>query len=329
VVDGAIPAPDGGWRLYVADADEIRPVALTADEVQAVQTLQEDGGGDGAAVLAGLWSEWMQRATNSSKATALASSPLDPYPHQNRAVYGTMLPQPLLRFLLADEPGTGKTIMGGLWLREAQRLGFVKRALIVVPAHLVTKWQADFDRFFGGDLRRITAETVRQGALATPHDAWIVSLELAAMNQAVYEAIHPDRAGWDAVIFDEAHRLTPTATQFHRVGLMLARSSPRCVLMTATPHRGNEWLFRALMHLVDPVVFPLVRRVDDSRPSTKLRPGPLHFLRRMKEELVDYDGATKLFLPSLDLAIGRESLGFSVRHRQGQIHRSAERGEPL
>lgn len=314
IVDGAIPSADGSWRLYVNDSGDIRPVALNAHQVEKVEVLSEDGGGDANAVLAGFWAEWMRRAATSSKATALASSPLDPYPHQNRAVYGTMLPQPLLRFLLADEPGTGKTIMGGLWLREAQRLGFVKRALIVVPAHLVTKWQADFERFLGGDLRRIEAETIRQDALATPHDIWIVSLELAAMNQAVYEAIHPDRAGWDAVVFDEAHRLTPTAVQYHRVGRMLALNTPRAVLMTATPHRGNEWLFRSLMHLVDPKVFPAVERLDDSQPSAKLKPGPLHFLRRMKEELVNYDGATKLFLPrearNLPVPLNADERGF-------------------
>jgi len=297
IVDGAIPSSDGGWRLYVTDGTSVRPVSLTADAAGRVELLPEDGTASAASVLAGLWSEWMRRAAVSTKATALASSPLNPYPHQNRAVYGTMLPQPLLRFLLADEPGTGKTIMGGLWLREAQRLGLIRRALIVCPAHLVSKWQADFERFLGGDLRRIEAETIRQNGLATPHDLWVVSLELAAMNQAVYEAIHPDKAGWDAVVFDEAHRMTPTAVQYHRVGRMLALSTPRAVLMTATPHRGNEWLFRSLMHLVDPTVFPAVDRVDKDQPGHKLKPGPLHFLRRMKEELVDYDGATKLFEP--------------------------------
>ena len=65
-----------------------------------------------------------------------------------------MLPQPRLRFLLADEPGTGKTIMAGLYLREMQKLGLVRRALLSAPAGLVTKWQADFARFFGGELRR-------------------------------------------------------------------------------------------------------------------------------------------------------------------------------
>lgn len=314
VVDGAIPSGDGSWRLYVSDGAAVRAVTLSAGDVARVELLAEDGTANSSAVLAGLWAEWMRRAAVSSKATALASSPLNPYPHQNRAVYGTMLPQPLLRFLLADEPGTGKTIMGGLWLREAQRLGFVKRALIVCPAHLVSKWQADFERFLGGDLRRIEGETIRQEALATPHDLWVVSLELAAVNQAVYEAIHPDRAGWDAVVFDEAHRMTPTATAYHRVGRMLALNTPRTVLMTATPHRGNEWLFRSLMHLVEPKVFPPVERLDKDQPAHSLKPGPLHFLRRMKEELVDYDGATKLFEPrearNVAVPLNAEERGF-------------------
>ena len=95
----------------------------------------------------------------------MASMPLKPYAHQTTAVYGAMLPQPLLRFLLADEPGTGKTIMAGLYLREMQRLGSFKRALIVCPANLASKWVEDFSRLLGGGLRRITPATVREDAL--------------------------------------------------------------------------------------------------------------------------------------------------------------------
>ena len=275
--------PDGGSsRIDVA-----------AEQVDGIEVVAEDGGGNPARLLAGLWAAWMQAATSGAAATALASTPLKPYAHQQNAVYGAMLPQPRLRFLLADEPGTGKTIMAGLYLREMQRLGLVRRGLVVVPANLVTKWQADFERFLGGSLRRITAATIREDALSLSHDLWVVSLELAAINPQVQEAIRPDRAGWDVVVFDEAHRLTPTAETFFRVGELLATHTPRALLMTATPHRGREWLFRALLHLVDPDVFPQVTQNDE--PDRSLKPGPVHFLRRMKEDLVDYDGVTKLF----------------------------------
>jgi superfamily II DNA or RNA helicase len=91
---------------------------------------------------------------------------------------------------------------------------------------------------------------------------------------------------------DEAHRLTPTAASYYQLGQLLSRA-PRLLFLTATPHRGKEFLFRALMHLVDPDVFPS----DDASTSHAhpLKPGRLHFIRRMKEELLDYDGVTPLF----------------------------------
>jgi len=112
----------------------------------------------------------------------------------------------------------------------------------------------------------------------------------------------PGMNGWDLVIFDEAHRLTPTAQGYYRVGRLLSRGAPRVLLMTATPHRGKEWLFRALLHLVDPAVYPAVERNEE---MSSYKPGPLHFLRRIKEELVDRDGATPLFK-------GREAFNVKV-----------------
>jgi len=169
----------------------------------------------------------------------------------------------------------------------------VQRAIVVCPANLASKWVADFKRFFGGGLRPLTANTIREDAVGS-HNLWVVSLELAAVNPAVQEAIRPDLAGWDLVVFDEAHRLTPTAASFHQVGRLLAKNTPRALLMTATPHRGKEWLFRHLLHLVDPEVYPDPGG-DMNVSLPPLRPGPIHFLRRMKEDLVDYDGKTRLF----------------------------------
>ncbi|MYC41938.1 MAG: DUF3883 domain-containing protein [Acidimicrobiaceae bacterium] len=306
VVDTAVATVDG-LDLFVFDpSDEksLRKTSLSQDQLAEIIVLEPDGGADPAALLAGLWTEWMLDAARAAASTVLVSTSLRPYPHQMDAVYGRMLPQPLLRFLLADEPGTGKTMMSGLWLREAQRLGLVKRALVVCPAHLVGKWQTDFERFLGGGLREVTAETVRWDGLSSAQvGTWVVSLHLAAVNPQVREALHPDRAGWDAVIFDEAHRMTPSAETFHRVGRELSAAVPHALFLTATPHRGDERYFRELLHLVDPTIFPST--VDGSDASSSaldaqvtrklVRPGSLHFLRRMKEQLVDYDSRTRLF----------------------------------
>lgn len=295
-VDFTRPDGAGGWIVYAAPSgsDTLAKIRLTADEAAAVEILEPDGGGSSASVVAALWTRWMASADVTTLSNPPSETPLRPYIHQHNAVYGAMLPQPRLRFLLADEPGTGKTIMAGLYLREMRRRGLVGRALVVAPAGLVTKWQADFDRFFGGGLRRITAATIREGGLETDHPLWITSLELAAGNSTVQDMIHPDRTGWDVVVFDEAHRLTPTARSLYQVGRLLTRYTPRVLLMTATPHRGSEWLFRHLLHLVDHEIYP-DPGMDPRQSLTPLRPGPMHFLRRMKEDLVDHDGATPLF----------------------------------
>lgn len=291
----ALPGDEpGSWDLIlVDDQDRRHEVNLAAGDTQTVRPLVSDGRADSARVLAAMWTQWMYAAATNAESSAMAATPLKPYAHQTTAVYGAMLPQPLLRFLLADEPGTGKTIMAGLYIREMQRLGLVKRAIIVCPANLATKWVDDFDRLLGGGLRQLTSATVRENALNS-NDLWVTSLELAAVNPAVQDAIRPDKAGWDLVVFDEAHRLTPTAAGFHQVGRLLAKNTPRALLMTATPHRGKEWLFRHLLHLVDPEIYPDPGS-DPNVELSALRPGPIHFLRRMKEDLVDYDGKTRLF----------------------------------
>jgi len=121
----------------------------------------------------------------------------------------------------------------------------------------------------------MTAQTVREHGLDSDHDLWIVSLDLLSVNGAVQHAVHPDRMGWDAV-------------GYYQAAEMLALNTPRALLMTATPHRGKEWLFRALLHLVDPEVFPTVE--SHREPSRNVKPGRVQFLRRMKENLVDFDG---------------------------------------
>ena len=301
-VESQTPAGDKMVMIVTDPGGELRKKLLSAEQLRQVRSVTEDGAAPPEVVLAGLWAERMMASIRSATSTVLASSVLRPYPHQMSAVYGHMLPQPKLRFLLADEPGTGKTIMSGLWLREAQRLGIVKRALVVCPAHLVQKWQADFDRFFGGGLQEITLDTVRQGLLSVSnHTTWVVSMHRAALNPTVLEAIRPDNFDLDAVIFDEAHRMTPTAETFHNVGLTLS-GVEHALFLTATPHRGKEWLFQDLLHLVDPEVFPAGEPRPPGRQPRKgghrrLEPGSVHFLRRMKESLVDYDKRRKLFKP--------------------------------
>ena len=90
-------------------------------------------------------------------------SDIQPLPHQIRAVYGELLPRTPLRFLLADDPGAGKTIMAGLYIKELILREDVKRCLIVAPGGLVEQWQDELYLKFGLALRDLQPRAQRDG----------------------------------------------------------------------------------------------------------------------------------------------------------------------
>jgi hypothetical protein len=115
-VDMAQPDGDGGWLMYVKDdSGTLHRADINSEQAKHAELLIQDGAAPSRRVVAGMWTQWMAAAASNARSTLLASAPLNPYAHQANAVYGAMLPQPWLRFLLADEPGTGKTIMAGLY----------------------------------------------------------------------------------------------------------------------------------------------------------------------------------------------------------------------
>ena len=79
---------------------------------------------------------------------AVHTSLIEPLPHQITAVYETMLSKQPLRYLLADDPGSGKTIMTGLLIKELMIRGDLRRCLIVSPGNLVEQWQDELSRKF-------------------------------------------------------------------------------------------------------------------------------------------------------------------------------------
>ncbi len=84
---------------------------------------------------------------------SLSIARVDPLPHQLEAVYDYFLKLPRIRFLLADDPGAGKTIMAGLLLKELKARGLVKRTLIVTPANLTFQWQRETEGQVPRELR--------------------------------------------------------------------------------------------------------------------------------------------------------------------------------
>jgi superfamily II DNA or RNA helicase len=258
-------------------------------DVSACKVPSSDGSGDSARAITGVWAQWMRWAIPRIRSAVLATRPLRPYAHQDDAVFSVMLPQPRLRFLLADEPGTGKTLMTGMYLAEGRRQGLIPgKTVIVVPAHLVGKWIGELKRFFGIDAQRITAEVGREPLdLRGDVDVWVVSLDLFTYNTDARRKVVGSRASWSLAVFDEAHRLTPTS-QHLSAAHQLSEVSHHLLLLTATPHRGKENFFRALLNLLDPAIY----RWDPSEKTydNPMHPGPNNFLRRMKEDLRGLDG---------------------------------------
>jgi len=295
-VAAVTPTPSGFECIVKSPTRGLLEVFFRPSEVAHHKVSVHDGSGASDRAITAVWAKWMEWAIPRIRSAVLATRPLRPFAHQDDAVFGAMLPSPRLRFLLADEPGTGKTLMTGMYLAEGRRRGLIPgKTVIIVPAHLVEKWIRELQRFFGIHAHRITPEIGRDPLdLRADVDVWVVSIDLYTYNSDVRRKIVGSRGSWSLAVFDEAHRLTPTS-QYLGAAEQLALASHHLLLLTATPHRGKEHFFRALLHLLEPDLYPWDDRVKDYG-DTILRPGRDNFLRRMKEDLRDLEG-NPLFKP--------------------------------
>jgi superfamily II DNA or RNA helicase len=231
---------------------------------------------------------------------AVSMSGVRGLPHQIEAVYRHMLPQPRLRFVLADDPGAGKTIMAGLLLKELKLRGVVDRCLILAPAPLTLQWQDEMLEKFDEQFEIVSSEQVRYQLGRSPWDRYpmvITSLDFAKRDDVREDLV---RAEWDFVVIDEAHKCaaytgsddSAVKTRRYALAESLASRTERLLLMTATPHSGDEDRFTWFLGLLDPDQFSspdLVKRQIG-------REGNPYFLRRQKEDLVNEHGHA-LFVP--------------------------------
>ena len=227
---------------------------------------------------------------------AVHASLVEPLPHQIEAVYGHMLRKNPLRFLLADDPGAGKTIMAGLLIRELSLRGALARVLVVAPGALVLQWQEELWEKFRLDFR-IFSRFALESSPKNPfreHPLWIARMDgLARFTEVSDKALEVD---WDLVVVDEAHKMAATyygqeikATRRYRLGQRLSEKAKHFLLLTATPHRGKEEDFRLFLALLDPDRF-----AGKPRPGGPSLDAEGVWLRRQKEDLVRFDG-TPLF----------------------------------
>ena len=226
---------------------------------------------------------------------AVNASRIEPLPHQLTAVYGPMLDRQPLRFLLADDPGAGKTVMAGLLIKELIIRGSLERCLIIAPGSLVEQWQDELaDKFdLGFDiLSRDQVETAATGNPFAEKQRLIARLDMLARNDDLKARLEA-APEWDLVVCDEAHRMSASFfgqevryTRRYQLGALAGRMARHFLLMTATPHNGKEEDFQLFMGLLDADRFEGrfregVHKVD---PSDMMR-------RLTKEELLRFDGS--------------------------------------
>lgn len=190
---------------------------------------------------------------------AVATSAVQPLPHQIRAVYGAMLPRTPLRFLLADDPGAGKTIMAGLFIKELLLRGDVQRCLIVAPGGLVEQWQDELYTKFGLRFEILDARHADGPFGTTAFDdksLLIARMDQLARNETLLSQL--DDVEFDLVVVDEAHRMSAhyfgaelKKSKRFTLGEKLGRRTRHLLLMTATPHAGKHEDFALFMTLLD------------------------------------------------------------------------------
>ncbi|HXE98734.1 MAG TPA: helicase-related protein [Solirubrobacterales bacterium] len=278
------PEGDLGQRVLTRDAEinlaivpaEARPLDADAADFKLVAECQR-------IKLAGL----------SDPMLAVTTSDIQALPHQLRAVYGELLPRTPLRFLLADDPGAGKTIMAGLYIKELILREDVKRCLVVVPGGLVEQWQDELYLKFGlafEIFERRLGETVFGASAFEQHPFLIARMDQLARNEDLLAEL--GRTEWDLVVVDEAHRMGAhyfgaelRKTKRFQLGELLGRIARHLLLMTATPHSGKEEDFQLFLTLLDR------DRFEGKYDSNRHDADTSGVMRRMvKEDLLTFDG---------------------------------------
>lgn len=228
---------------------------------------------------------------------AVHTSAIQPLPHQITAVYQEMLPRLPLRYILADDPGAGKTIMTGLFIKELIARGDLKRCLIVTPGNLAEQWQDELFRKFHLRFEVLTNDRIESavsGNIFTEMNFCIARLDKLSRSEALQEKLRI--TDWDLIVCDEAHKMSATVwggeikyTKRFNLGRLLSEITRNFLLLTATPHNGKNEDFQLFLSLVDPDRFEGAAR--SSNQSTDVS----DVMRRLvKEELLKFDG-TPLF----------------------------------
>ena len=227
---------------------------------------------------------------------AINCSVVDPLPHQVEAVYKYLLPQPTIRFLLADDTGAGKTIMTGLLLKELLMRRRLERILIITPGGLTKQWQEDeMGVKFNIPFKLVNRSVFNsEPTVFQNYDKIVASIDFISREDILSVLSNTQ---WDLIIFDEAHKLSAyeygiKKYRSHRyeAASILSKQCEHILLLTATPHRGRTDTFKCLMQLLDEDMFATADVASDRVKEISETGANKFFIRRLKEDMKDWDG---------------------------------------
>src|SRR3990170_5247518 len=270
---------------------QVHQRVLHPDQLQFLEATpeREPFDGDPARFRLGIEAARLGLAYEYDPYFSLSISRVDPLPHQLEAVYDYFMRLPRIRFLLADDPGAGKTIMAGLLLKELKARGLVKRTLIVTPANLTFQWQRELKDKFRENFEVIRGDVLRANYGSNPwqdKNQVITSVSWVSRIEDANESLL--RSQWDLIIVDEAHKMSASSsdkkTLAYELGEALSSMTDHYLLMTATPHKGDPKNFCLFLELLDRDVYGSVKSLEE---AMRRHHAPF-YLRRTKEALVTF-----------------------------------------
>src|SRR5512137_1924712 len=266
-------------------------IILTEEKLNLLETTPdtEPFDGDGNKFKLGIESMRLGLAYEYDPYFSLSIARVDPLPHQLEAVYDYFLRLPRIRFLLADDPGAGKTIMAGLLIKELKIRGLVKRTLIITPASLSFQWQRELKDKFRENFEIIRSDILRANYGSNPwqdENQVVTSVSWVSRIPDAKESLL--RSHWDLIIVDEAHKMSASSrdrkTLAYQLGEALSEMTDHYLLMTATPHKCDPENFCLLLELLARDLYADVKSLEE---DMRKQEAPF-YLRRIKAALVTF-----------------------------------------
>lgn len=285
----------------VANPNDVDIKVFYPDQLKEVEIIDQDFGGNSRLFFLSIMGYIIKNNYQADPYFAVGISNIDPLPHQLDAVYNYILPRGRLRFMIADDPGAGKTIMAGLVIKEYLSRGLAEKILIVCPGGLTEQWEMELRQKFSEDFKwvhRGIFNTYKHQNIWDDYPKAIASIDFLKQKDIIGSM---ENATWDLIIVDEAHKFAGRVNKDvfepnkrYRLGRVICSQALNVLFLTATPHKGDLQVYRMLLALLEPEIFGdefVYYAPDVDKQVLELESSGMPvFLRRLKEMMVDLDG---------------------------------------